>query len=235
MSGCAYFLDTETTDAEGSEVIQLAIMGPLESVHTDAPTRMLHFKPTKPISIGALATHHIIDSDLAAFPDWNGYTLPIDCGYIVGHSIDFDWKAIGSPNVKRICTLALARSVWPDLDSHKLTALMYHIYPQALARELVKNAHDAAGDVGLCSRLLFAMFDVIDQPENWESLWRTSEDARVPKYMTFGSKYSPHQYPPNGMPIAEMRARDPGYVRWLLANADTVKDDVYWQRALCGQ
>lgn len=224
MSGCAYFLDTETTDAEGSEVIQLAIMGPLDSIHAEAATRMLHFKPTNPISIGALATHNIIASDLTAYPEWSGYTLPSDCAYLIGHSVDFDWKAIGSPNVKRICTLALARSVWPDVDSHKLTALMYHVHPHALARELVKGAHDAAADVGLCNRLLYALFDVME-PDSWESLWRISEDARVPKVFSFG-KYK-------GEPIADIKRTDRGYINWCLSGkCDLVNEDSYLRQAL---
>jgi hypothetical protein len=48
--------------------------------------------------------------------------------------------------------------------------------------------------------------------------------------MTFG-KYGPADGKP-GMPIPEMRRKDPSYVRWLLANADIVKNDRYWQKAL---
>jgi exodeoxyribonuclease X len=221
-----YALDTETTDAgDAPEVIQLAIMGPLASVHAEASTQLLHFRPTKPISIGALATHNIIEADLVDAPPWTGYSLPSDCGYLIGHAIDFDWKAIGSPNVKRICTLALARSVWPDLDSHNLTALMYHLYPHALARDLVKNAHDAAADVALCSRLLLALFDVIDQPASWESLWRVSEEARMPKIFSFG-KYK-------GEAIADIKRTDRGYINWCVSGkCDLVNEDPYLRQAL---
>ena len=39
--------------------------------------------------------------------------LPPDAEYIIGHNVDFDWKALGQPNVKRICTQALARHGCP--------------------------------------------------------------------------------------------------------------------------
>jgi exodeoxyribonuclease X len=227
-------LDTETTDTDAPDVIQLAYTPLIDSPLSDVKGAMqLRFKPTKPISLGAMATHHIIAKDLENCPLWPGaWAPPEDCEYIIGHSVDFDWKAIGKPNVKRICTLALARKAWPGLDSHKLSALMYHIYPHPMAREFVRGAHDAVVDVDLLARLLFVLVDAFGRPATWEKLWEISEDARVPTHMTFGSKYSPYQFPPLGLPIPEMRKRDPSYVAWLLKNADIVKECPYWQKAL---
>jgi exodeoxyribonuclease X len=225
VSAC-YILDTETTDADDPEVIELAYMGPLDSPLSNAETTLLNFRPTKPITLGALATHHIIAADLEAFQTWPGsFSLPAGCSYIVGHSIDFDWKAIGSPaNVKRICTLALARHVWPNLDSHKLAALIYHLYPHAMARELVKKAHSAAADVDLCQRVLAALWGIVGRPDTWEKFWLISEKARVPTVFTFGK----HQ----GRPIAEIRRSDPSYISWCLTKCDIVTGDPYWQKAL---
>lgn len=222
----AFIIDTETTDAgDAPEVIQLAIMGPMATPLSEAPTATFLYKPSKPISIGAMATHNIIAEDLEGSPPWAGYTLPADCSYIVGHAIDFDWKVTGSPNVKRICTLALARSIWPDIDSHKLTALMYHIYPHALARDLVKSAHDAAADVRLCNRLLFMLFDVIGEPESWDALWRISEEARIPKIFSFG-KFK-------GELIADIKRTDRSYINWCLSGkCDLVNEDDYLRQAL---
>ena len=225
MNGVAYALDTETTDAEGTEVIQLAIMGPLHTPLSVATCGVMNFKPAKPISIGAMATHNIIADDLRHCPEWAGYTLPSDCCYLLGHQIDFDWKAIGSPNVKRICTLALARSLWPDLDSHKLTALMYHIYMPPMARELVKGAHHAGNDVDNCMRLLGFMWELLGKPYTWEQLWRISEEARIPKIFSFG-KYK-------GELIADIKRTDRGYINWCLSGkCDLVNEDEYLRQAL---
>ena len=222
----AYIIDTETTDADDPQVIELAYMGPLDSALAVGTPTLLNFKPTKPIALGALATHHIIADDLQGCPEWSldAFVLPADTQYIVGHKIDFDWKAIGSPSVKRICTLALARHVWPTLDSHKLAALIYHLYPHAMARDLVKNAHNAAADVGLCQRLLAALWDAAGRPATWEQFWLISEKARVPTVFTFGK----HQ----GKPIAEIRRSDPSYISWCLSKCDIVTGDPYWQKAL---
>lgn len=221
----AYVIDTETTGFDAPDVIQLAMMGPLTNPLSVAPTQLWQFQPTKPISVGAMAAHHIILEDLACFPAWSGYTLPTDCVYLIGHSVDFDWQMIGSPNVKRICTLALARQQWPQIDSHSLSACMYHIYPHRMARNLVKGAHDAEEDVGLCMRLLGHLWDLLGSPATWEELWRMSEEARIPKIFTFGM-YKDYS-------INEIRQIDRGYISWLLSGkCDLVNDDPYLRMAL---
>lgn len=221
MSLAAFLIDTETTDTDNPEVIELAYMGPLYTPLTDAPVECLNFRPSKPISLGALATHHIIESDLKDYPVWPGRWLPDSAGvgYLVGHNCDFDWKAIGMPaGLKRICTLALARHVWPTIDSHRLEALIYHLYPHAMARELVKNAHNAAADVGLCYRVLAALWDAVGKPDTWERFWQISERARIPAIMPMGKH--------KGMPIAHVPN---DYKRWLLKQPDV---DPYLAQAL---
>ncbi len=233
----AIVFDTETTGVDAPDVIELAYAGPLATPRTqfhDNDVRWFAWKPSKAISLGAMATHNIIDADLQECLPWPGSWLPpADIGpveYLVAHNVQFDFDAIGKPaNLKQICTLALARKCWPTLDSHKLSALIYFLYPQQMAREMVRNAHSSMKDVGLLGRVLFAIVDIL-QPRDWEHLHQISEVARVPTVMTFG-KYGPADGKP-GMAIPEMRRKDPGYVRWLLANADIVKNDRYWQKAL---
>jgi len=226
-------LDVETTGIDEPEVIELAFMGPLDAPLSDASTIEYRYRPSKPITLGAMATHGIIEADLADCEPWSAsaFTLPSSTQFLVGHGIDYDWKAIGSPDIRRICTLALARAAWPTLDSHKLSALIYHLYPHGMARELVKGAHNAAADVGLCYRVLGALWDVAGRPDTWERFWQISEKARVPKVMSFG-KFGPKNGQP-GMLISELRRKNPSYVRWLLSGAcDQVNDDPYLQKAL---
>lgn len=230
----AIILDTETTGFDKPDVIQLAHSPPLASPKRDNVDGTVYtFKPSKKISLGALSTHHIVDEDLQDCPPWPGkWNPPEGVTYIVGHSIDFDWEAIGKPNVKRICTLALARDAWPGLDSHKLGALIYHVYPPKFARELQRNAHDALVDIDLCGRLLFSLVDALNKPTTWEELWQLSEKARVPKRWSFG-KYGPRDGKLGDL-IADTKRTDPGYVKWCLNNADIVKNDPYYQKALKG-
>lgn len=236
----AVILDTETTGITAPEVIELACMGPLHSPCDGDEVQHWTFKPSKPIELGAMATHHILDEDLVAFPPWPGtWRLSSEVEYICGHNIDYDWEAIGRPDVKRICTLALARIVWPELDSHSLGALTYHLHDHGEARRLLKHAHSAATDVELCGRVLLRLIDATGA-KTWPELWTASELARIPLRMTFG-KYGPGE--PwskdygggQAMLCAEVRWRDPNYYGWLFDKCDRVRNDPYLQKALRGE
>lgn len=227
----ALILDTETTSVDEPEVIQLGYMGPvrqLTAAGLDESVQVARFKPSKPISLGAMAVHHIIEADLADAPAWRGeWALPYGTEYLVGHNIDFDWKAIGQPHVARICTLALSRSLWPDLDSHSLSALTYHFTEHSEARDLLRNAHDAGRDVELCCRLILHILRALPHVSSWHELWQASEKARVPSKFWFG-KY-------DGRLIREIRREDPGYIHWCLTKCDQVTGDPYAQKAMRGE
>lgn len=191
MSFCS-ILDTETTGLVNPEVIEFACA----EVTTEPDVRPIVFKmgallaerykPVNQISLGAMSTHHIIPEDLDDFP-----SAPKTWGlskYIIGHSVDFDWAALGSPEgTLRICTLALARDIWSDLDSHKLAALIYHLFPHREAREMVRGAHNADVDIRLCFEVFKALMkERATEAVSWAAIWRMSEEARVPKKMAFG-------------------------------------------------
>jgi exodeoxyribonuclease X len=81
----------------------------------------------------------------------------------------------------------------------------------AAARERLRSAHSAMADVELCADLLagicaVAKLDPMDLPR----LYAFSEDARVPRIMTFG-KFK-------GRPVSEV---DRGYMNWYARQADT--------------
>lgn len=219
MSQQAMVLDTEGTGLDEPDAIQVAHTGPMEFgklPRTEAT--VLYFKPRKPITIGAMATHGIIMDDLSGCPEWPGsYSLPLDVHYLIGHQIDFDWECIGSPSVKRICTMALAKRYWPDLDSYKLTALIYHLVTPKEARDMVATAHNAAQDIYLTGFVLDNLIDEIRREDllgrldSWEELWRLSEQARIPLRIGF-SKYGPK----NGKPGTLYSEVPLGMLRWIV-------------------
>lgn len=219
MSQQAMVLDTEGTGLDEPDVIQLAHTAPTTFGQApDGVVTLLHFCPRKPITIGAMATHGIIMEDLQDCPEWPGsYPLPLGVHYLIGHQIDFDWKCIGSPSVKRICTMALAKRYWPDLDSYKLTALIYHLVNRKEAREMTANAHNAAQDIHLTSFVLDTLIHEIQCVEplacldTWEKLWELSEQARIPLRIGF-SKYGPK----NGKPGTLYSEVPLGMLRWIV-------------------
>ena len=211
----ALILDTETTSAdETAEIIEAAWID--QDTGAEYCER---FHPKGPITFGAMAVHHIMLHDLSFCRDSAEFTLP-DCEFVIGHNVDFDWRVMGSPAVKRICTLALCRYLWPETDSHKQGAMMYFLFG-ADAQEIVKGAHNALEDVRMSQQILHACVGELMQRgvccDTWEDIWQASEIARVPTVMSFGKH--------KGMLIKDV-PRD--YVRWLLGQPDV---DPYLRQA----
>lgn len=214
-------IDTEVASLETNEVIQMSwadveLQGQGVTTHCFNPQRQ--WCPT------AVSIHGIIPEDIpyVAPPSSEAIRYLPECGYVIGHNVDFDADVLGGlPGVKRICTLALARAKYPQASSHKLGALFLHIFGiNAENRDFVMSAHDAAVDVSLCWRILQDVSDVeIGKSPDWaEKLYQQSEAARVPTVMMFGKH--------NG---EEIKSIPIDYKRWLLKQPDV---DPYLRKAL---
>ena len=208
-----YIIDTETTGITDPEPIQVAWIR-LDSLGLEVGRFESLYRPSKPISFGAMATHHILDSDLRDCEPSSSFRLPEDCHFLIGHNIDFDWQVIGKPDAKRICTLALSRSLYPHLDSHSLGALSYFLsFPdfRGEMRERLKGAHYALSAVLLTLDLLrnIVSDSGITYPLDFNELWEKSEEARIPKVMPFGKH--------KGVQLKEVPS---DYKRWLRGQPD---------------
>jgi len=217
-------LDTETTDIDG-EVIELAYVAAegLPTRETTFAGKTKRFTPSVPIKFGAMATHHILPEEVVGFaPSSEAPKELPSAEYWIGHNIDFDWKALGSPpKVRRICTLALARAVWPETDSHTLTALHYFLFGATpTTRQILRNAHSAMHDVMLCVQLLHLIVEKMGVSDI-EGLYALSEDARIPRKWGFGKFV--------GKPIS---AADRGYANWYRSNCKDNPDYLYYCEAL---
>lgn len=222
----ALIFDTETTgtDHEKDQVIEAAWLQMPERPHmlrnSEDPSMCQRFKPSVPISYGAQAVHNIITADLAGCPDSSEFALPDDVDYLIGHNVDFDWRFAGEPSIKRICTLAISRFLFPEEGSHTQSAMLYKLARrtsrEAAMRERLKNAHAALDDVRnnkiLLMFLLETAMDAGHACDTWEEVHALSETARIPTVMGFGKH--------KGTAI-ERGKLDPGYVRWYRGQADT--------------
>ncbi|EPF79880.1 3'-5' exonuclease [Acinetobacter rudis] len=175
------------------------------------------------ISYASMAVHHILESDLVGQPDYSSFTLPSETQYIIGHNIDYDIRAIEKcgvdcSNIKAICTLALARHVWPDAEAHNISALIYQISQgSSKARDMLKGAHRADADIILTANILLHIVHHL-KIQSMEQLYLASEDARIPRTLNFGKH--------RGSLIQDLPA---DYVQWLLRQEDL---DVYLRKAL---
>ena len=110
----AIIFDVEATDKNDAVIIEAASLDvtSLNPFEVGNPW-VQRYNPGKPISLGALATHHIMDEELVNCPASSSFRLPAGTKYLIGHNIDFDWVAIGSPEVKpefqRPCLMANIR------------------------------------------------------------------------------------------------------------------------------
>src|SRR5690625_1885984 len=187
----AIIFDTETTGNENPESIEAAwlrVQDPIQLTVTEEYEA--RYQPTQTISLGALATHHILDEELQGCPPSASFSLPADVQYIIGHNIDYDWQACGEPDVKRICTLALARHLLPNLDSHSQSALVYY-FDRTNARQRLGEAHSALADVINCRLNLLNLLQVakeqgVSLPGSSAGLWQRSEQAGRPTIMPPG-------------------------------------------------
>jgi DNA polymerase III epsilon subunit-like protein len=154
------FLDTETTGTGPDDrLCQIAF----KPEGGQAVCEL--FNPGRPISIDAMAVHHITEKMVADKPPFMGSEacdklrelVSDEKNVIVAHNAQFDmtmlhWEGIFSTRV--ICTLKLARYLDKNgiIPKYNLQYLRYY-----LGLEIEATAHDALGDIlvleGLFSRL----------------------------------------------------------------------------------
>lgn len=186
-----YIFDVETTDRNDGEIIEAAWLqlstDPIEGEPKILGEWSGRFCPSQPSSFGAMAVHHILPSELEDCPPSSSFELPEGVILLVGHSIDFDWNAAGSPaNVKRIDTHAMAQWLWPDASGFSQIALLYMLdgaTPET--REMVREAHGALADVRMNYRLLTHILRLKPEITTWNALWHFSEACRIPRTCPF--------------------------------------------------
>lgn len=220
----ALILDTETHDLNGYPIeIAYAPCSFEQGVLVINQGEVFdeYFSCPEPIALGALATHHILETDIAEKPSFDTFNMPQGVQYLIGHNIDYDIKAVQKcqPDftVKGICTLALCRMVWPELP-HTLSAMYYHVMDDLeLARKHLRHAHNAKADIYFTGVILKTLVEQLGI-KDMNSLFIMSESARIPKYITFGKH--------KGTAIKDL---DSGYVSWLLKQPDL---DPYLRKAI---
>ena len=220
----ALILDTETHDLNGYPIeIAYAPCSFEQGVLVINQKQVFDefFSCPEPIALGALATHHILETDIAEKPSFDTFKMPQGVQYLIGHNIDYDIKAIQKcqPDftVKGICTLALCRMVWPELP-YTLSAMYYHVMDDLeLARKHLRHAHNAKADIYFTGVILKTLVEQLGI-KDMNSLFIMSETARIPKYITFGKH--------KGTAIKDL---DPSYVTWLLRQDDL---DPYLRKAI---
>lgn len=231
----AVIADVESTgkDPKVDQVVESAFLElpdtPLKFMKAELSDLVSHHAyhgHTAPMTLGALATHNITADKLEGLEPYVPSEVLPPMHYIIGHNVDFDRDMLDAMGASSICTLALARKYFPDIDSHTQSAVIYHLgrltkKGEAWARDLVKEAHSADADVLNCARILKYIIYLISkeyQPVGgltWADIHQICLEARIPKVMAFG-KFK-------GQPVSEVST---GWANWY-ANCDSPPPDPY--------
>lgn len=147
--------DTETAGLDGG-VCDLAIVTINEDFKVVRSLESL-IDPERPISPAAMGIHHITNEMVADKPTlreamemWD-YPFQEQPLYLSGHNVQFDVRMVQAelPQLfRKVCTLKLARNLYPGLDNHQLQTIRYTFGLEA------GPAHRAMGDVITCLSFL---------------------------------------------------------------------------------
>lgn len=214
MSTVIRVIDTETTSFEGG-ICELAS---IDIVDGQLCNPMSDFvKPPEPITVGAMAIHHITNDMVAdAPPIGDVIDRYLGADVYVAHNAAFDRPKLPQITGPWICTLKLARKLYPELESHSNQYLRYHFMLDVDVPEGL-HAHRALYDCYVTAALLIRlnrevqltiaqMRDISSRP----SLLHT---------MRFGKH--------KGKTFEDIAAKDQGYLRWALANMDLDEDQKF--------
>jgi exodeoxyribonuclease X len=208
-------IDTETTglDPKEDRVVELAC------IHVRVGDGLLDrwsslVNPVRPIPAEASAIHHLVDVDVVDAPilteaQQRLWTEPFQA--FAAHNAAFDFGFIDPSDAPVLCTMRLARKLWPDLPQAGNQFLRYHFrlnIPEAHGLA----AHRAEVDALVTAHLLLFELDEIlrraKEPDavTVEGLVTWVAEPMLQRVCRFGKH--------KGLPWAEV-PRD--YLKWALA------------------
>lgn len=194
----ALIFDTETHKLHG-DIIEAGYIG-IEVLHggylTKIPGYRLNrrYKPSEPIELSAMAIHLITNEALENAPPFTDFKFQfqdMNPEYLIGHNIDYDIEAIAragydTSHLKPICTLAMARYLWPQLESHKLSVLALYVSEnRAQTAHELRFAHCVTQDCDFTFEVLKTIC-LEKQINSIEELYQFSELARTPTHIFRG-------------------------------------------------
>lgn len=202
-------IDTETTSLEGG-VCEIASVDIVDGQICNPMSDFI--KPPEPISVGAMAIHHITNEDVAGAPPIDAVIdRYLNADVYVAHNAKFDRSKLPQITAPWVCTLKLARKLYPEIESHTNQHLRYHFMLDVNVPEGL-HAHRALYDCYVTAALLLRL--------NREAKLTISQMREIKARpsllhsMRFG-KYK-------GEPFEEIAVKDQRYIQW---GADNLTDD----------
>lgn len=207
--------DTETASLEGG-VCDIAIVTINNKFEVVRKFESL-IDPERSISPSAMGIHHITNEmvwdkpTLAEAMELWSQPFHRDNALVGGHNVAFDCRMVAAvlpQTYGKVCTLKLARLVYPDLENHQLQTIRYTFGLEA------GPAHRAMGDVITCLSLLKHLAS--EKDTDLEGLFQL---GRKPMSLDYKLTFGKHK----GTALGKL-PKD--YIHWLLNKADSLDPDI---------
>lgn len=205
-------IDTETCGLQGG-IVEVASVDVVNGQIVNPMSDLV--SPDRPISRQAMAIHRISEAMVAGMPPIEQaivryYGSPV----YVAHNASFDRRVLPEMHGEWICTMKLARAVWPGMKYSNQAlreSLQLEVTPPAGL-----HAHRALYDCYVTAALLIRIMET----SGWDvgqMLARMQPQSNADTF-PFG-KYRGHK-------IEAVAKRDPGYLRWMLKNIPDLQADL---------
>ena len=207
----ALIIDTETDQGKDPRPIQVATIDVATGFEW-----MKYFNSGRAISPIVIKVHGITDDDVAGLErfELDKFELP---EYLIGHNVRFDWRVIGRPDAKLICTVRLARAAFPEWRYYGQSKCIEQLLGKGEASTLTIAAHDALGDARMCYMLYKACCERLNiAPTDYAAAHAISNRASPVSKMPFGKH--------KGKAIKDVPI---SYVKWMLANIHNMQPSLY--------
>ena len=211
MTDTALIIDTETDQGRDPRPIQVATINAMTGFEW-----MKYFNSGRSISPVVIRIHGITDEDVAGLErfDLEAFELP---QYLIGHNVRFDWRVIGSPSAKLICTVRLARVAFPEWSAYGQSKCIEQLLGKEEASRMTIAAHDALGDARMCYLLYQACCERLAiAPTDFSAVHAIANKANPVSKMPFGKH--------KGMLIKDVPI---SYVKWMLGNIHNMQPSLY--------
>ncbi|YAP79637.1 exodeoxyribonuclease X [Xenorhabdus stockiae] len=206
-------VDTETCDMD-SGIVEIASIDIVGNAINYMEKQSHFVNPQQPISVGAMAIHHITDEMVANSPLIEDVIAKYKgADFLVAHNAAFDSRMMPEMDAPFICTLKLAKRLWPDMESHSNQYLRYALKLDVFVPDGL-HAHRALYDCIVTA----ALFKRIKDESDWsdEEMLEISHQPSLLHKFRFGKH--------KGMTFEEVKKTNSSYFTWLLKQPDIDPD-----------
>jgi exodeoxyribonuclease X len=134
--------------------------------------------------------------------------------WYVAHNASFDRRVLPDMPGEWICTMKLSRRLWPGIKYSNMA--LYNSRKLSVQTPVGLHQHRALYDCYITAALLIDIMNT----SGWSAEQMVEITGRPALLTTFTfGKY-------RGKPVSEVAERDPGYLRWLFNNLDSMSPEL---------